>query len=222
MIGLIGSGKTGSHVKKLSENLDWKVFNSKNRPDYDSLMQCEAVIVFLPGSVLDQYLPLLVETGVPIICGTTGFEYPEDFADQVRQRNQVWIHANNFSPAMSVVRNLIKLLGNSEKILQGFKPSILERHHIHKQDSPSGTALHWQEWLGKDCLIQAEREGDVVGFHQLNFDSELETIQITHQAKNRSLFAKGALLALQWVQQGLISPGFSKFETLIDKELECD
>ena len=79
MIGLIGSGKTGSYVKQLSKNLDWKVFNSKNTPDYDSLMQCEAVIVFVPGPVLDQYLPLLVETGIPIICGTTGFEYPEAY-----------------------------------------------------------------------------------------------------------------------------------------------
>ena len=62
----------------------------------------------------------------------------------------------------------------------------------------------------------------MVGFHQLNFESELEKIQIAHHAKDRSLFAKGALLALQWVQKGLIAPGFSQFESLIDKELECN
>ena len=222
MIGLLGSGKTGSYVRELSNHVEWRVFNSKNTPEYDSLIECEALIVFVTAPVLEQYIPLLIKTGIPIICGTTGFEYPKDFADQIKERNQIWIHANNFSPAMSVIRNIIKLLGNSEKILEGFEPSILERHHIHKQDSPSGTALHWQKWLGKACDIRAEREGDVVGFHQLNFESELEKIQITHNAKDRSLFAKGALLALQWVQKGLISPGFSQFESLIDKELECN
>ena len=172
------------------------------------MVECEALIVFVPGPVLEEYIPLLIKSGIPIICGTTGFEYPDDFAKQIKERDQIWVHANNFSPAMSVIRNIIKLLGSSEKILEGFEPSILERHHIHKQDSPSGTALHWKKWLGKACNIVAEREGDVVGFHQLNFESELEKIQITHHAKNRSLLAKGALLTLQRVQQGLISPGF--------------
>ena len=59
MIGLLGSGKTGSYVRQLSNHLEWRVFNSKNLPEYDSLVECEALIVFVPGPVLEEYIPFL-------------------------------------------------------------------------------------------------------------------------------------------------------------------
>lgn len=222
MIGLLGNGKTGSYVSQLANNMEWRLFNSTNEPNYQTLKSCEAIIIFVPGPVLEQYLPILLESSIPVICGTTGFEYPENFAQQVLLRQQIWIHANNFSPAMSVVRNMIKLLGSTDTLLKDFEAYILERHHIHKKDAPSGTALSWREWLGRDCSIQADREGDIVGYHHLCLENPLEKITLTHESKDRSLFAKGALLALQWVLEGRIQQGFSRFEALIDKELKCN
>ena len=57
MIALLGSGKTGSYVRELSNHLEWRIFNSKNTPEYDSLIECEALIVFVPAPVLEQYSP---------------------------------------------------------------------------------------------------------------------------------------------------------------------
>ena len=221
MIALIGNGKTGSQVLKLSEDQDWQLFNSTNRPSFEKLKQCDAAIIFVPGNVLEQYIPILLETAIPVICGTTGFDYPEGFDQQVKQRKQVWIHANNFSPAMSVVRNMIKILNSSAQLLTDFEAKIIERHHIQKQDSPSGTAIRWKEWLGQECSIEAHREGDVVGYHELSLEGPLEKITLAHESKDRSLFARGALLALQWVLEDRVKIGFSRFEALIDKELQC-
>lgn len=224
MIGLLGAGTTGSHVLEQGSALDWRVFNSENPPSLDQLNECEAVVVFVPGNVLALYLDLLIESTVPVICGTTGYEYPKDFDQLMRERNQIWIHANNFSPAMSVVRNLLSQLGKSLSVLDDFSLKIEEVHHVKKLDAPSGTALRWQEWLGveKEVSIDSIREGDVVGIHKLIMESELEKIELSHKSKDRALFAKGALLALSWIQKNKLRAGYHRFESVIDKELQCD
>ena len=78
-----------------------------------------------------------------------------------------------------------------------YTPSITETHHIHKLDKPSGTAKTLAEAIGKNVPIESIREGEVPGTHEVKWDSEEDTIIITHIAKGRRGFALGAVLAAE-------------------------
>ena len=114
-----------------------------------------------------------------------------------------------FSPNMSVGVNLLfKLLRQAaSKLSQDYKTSIREAHHVHKKDAPSGTAKKLaqivKEEKGEDVLgaIESIREGEIVGDHEVVFDSPFDTIKLSHSAKTRDIFAKGALVAAQWLHK---------------------
>jgi 4-hydroxy-tetrahydrodipicolinate reductase len=81
---------------------------------------------------------------------------------------------------------------------------MTEVHHIHKLDAPSGTAKTLQESIGDDRLaikdIESIREGEVAGIHTVIWDSEIDTISISHSAKSRKGFALGAVIAAEWMK----------------------
>ena len=84
---------------------------------------------------------------------------------------------------------------------EGYTPSIKEIHHIHKLDKPSGTARTLAEQIGTNVAIESIREGEVPGTHEVKWDSEEDTIIITHIAKGRRGFALGAVLAAEELKQ---------------------
>ena len=83
------------------------------------------------------------------------------------------------------------------------------------RDGPSGTALSWERWLGQPAIIRSERRGDVVGTHTLTLKTEYETITLQHEAKNRSLFASGAIRALHWLLEYPSLRGVYTLEELV-------
>jgi 4-hydroxy-tetrahydrodipicolinate reductase len=193
-LGLLGSGKTGSKVVELA-NDPVMVFNSRNIPTLEKLKELDVLISFVPGHVFLEYLPLLLEAKVPVVTGSTGFSWPENTQSKLEQAGLTWVHANNFSLGMNIVRMMIENLSLATKLFDQYHCSIHEIHHTKKLDAPSGTALSWQDWFGHPCTITAAREGDVVGFHEMTFDTPQETIKLTHDAKNRAIFAEGAMWA---------------------------
>jgi len=193
-IGLLGSGKTGSKVLDLATD-PVVVFNSKNIPTLEKLKSIDVLIVFVPGHVFLEYLPLMLEAKISVVTGATGFSWPEQIQEQLIKAQLTWVHANNFSLGMNIVRMMIENLSLATKLFDDYHCSIHEVHHTKKLDSPSGTALSWQDWFGHPCTITAAREGDVIGFHEMTFDTPQETIKLTHDAKNRAIFAEGALWA---------------------------
>src|SRR5690606_34139244 len=103
---------------------------------------------------------------------------------------------------------------------EAFKISLKEIHHTEKKDAPSGTALRWKEWLNTDTIIQSERTGDVVGFHEMKLTSDEEEITISHEAKSRALFAKGAIWACENFHTFHLSPGLHFFDKIVDSTLK--
>ena len=99
------------------------------------------------------------------------------------------------------------------------KLNIHEIHHTKKLDGPSGTALSWREWLGNkaDINVTFERIGDVVGDHQLTIDAPNEKITLRHEAKNRAIFAEGAIWAAKYLDNNDLSPGVHYFEDITNK-----
>jgi 4-hydroxy-tetrahydrodipicolinate reductase len=100
----------------------------------------------------------------------------------------------------AINRQLAKLMA----VHSDYTPHLTETHHIHKLDAPSGTAKTLQEVIGEERLplraIESIREGEVAGIHTVVWDSEVDTISISHSAKTRKGFALGAVIAAEWLK----------------------
>lgn len=185
------------------------------------LDQCDAVIDFSTPAATELHLKLCQDAGVAIVIGTTGMsDEQKQQLDQTAQHIPV-VYAANYSVGVNVS---IKLLELAAKVFADTVDiEIIEAHHRHKVDAPSGTALMMGEaiadTLGRDLKKVAvygreghtgprEREtigfetirgGDIVGEHTVMFIGEGERVEITHKATNRMNFASGAVRAAAWV-----------------------
>ena len=136
--------------------------------------------------------------GVPVVCGTTGWDAASLIEeDQQMHDKPMLIWKSNFSVGVNIFFDLNKELAAAMKAQPQYTPSITEIHHIHKLDKPSGTAKTLAEQIGTNVAIESIREGEVPGTHVVTWDSEEDTIVITHIAKGRRGFALGAVLAAE-------------------------
>lgn len=136
--------------------------------------------------------------GVPVVCGTTGWDAASLIEeDQQMHDKPMLIWKSNFSVGVNIFFDLNKELAAAMKAQPQYTPSITEIHHIHKLDKPSGTAKTLAEQIGTNVAIESIREGEVPGTHEVKWDSEEDTIIITHIAKGRRGFALGAVLAAE-------------------------
>ncbi|MBT3584833.1 MAG: hypothetical protein HN509_07990 [Halobacteriovoraceae bacterium] len=217
-LGLLGKGKTGSKVIELFPSA--VVFDSNSKATVESLKQLDAVISFLPGPAFLQHIPLLLEAKTPTVVGSTGFEWPLDIQAKLVDQDLKWIYGHNFSLGMNLVFKMIKILGKAPALFEKLECSIHEIHHTQKLDSPSGTALKWKDWLGLEASISSEREGDVIGDHQLRLKTENEEITLQHKALDRKIFAEGAIwAATKLTTNPTIEAGLHRFEDISLKEL---
>lgn len=216
-IALLGKGKTGSKVLE-SKSHQIIAFDSKNPPTFEKLETFDAIISFLPGEAFKSYIPLLVETKLPVVTGSTGFEWPTNLNETLKAKNISWIYASNFSMGVAVLKQLLNKLSNGKSFFPTHTTSIHEVHHTHKKDAPSGTALSMEQWMNEKCTITSERTGDVIGFHELTFDTGSEKIKISHEALDRKLFADGAIWAAEYLFKNK-TPGLNSFQEIIERTL---
>jgi 4-hydroxy-tetrahydrodipicolinate reductase len=112
--------------------------------------------------------------------------------------------ASNYSIGVNILFALNKQLAKFMEGYPDYTPHMTEVHHIHKLDAPSGTAKTLQEPIGDDRLkikdIESIREGEVPGIHTVTWDSQVDTITISHSAKSRKGFALGAVIAAEWMK----------------------
>lgn len=213
-IGVIGTGKTGSAVAELL-GAQSVLFNRSHLPDASSLKELHGAIVFVTPDSAENIMHLLLEAKIAVAWGTTGFSLPDSLDRMVREAGTAWVVASNFSIGMILMKSLIEQTGRHSKLFDHPEFLISETHHTQKKDSPSGTALSWERWLGQPAIIRSERRGDVVGTHTLTLKTEYETITLQHEAKNRSLFASGAIRALHWLLEYPSLRGVYTLEELV-------
>lgn len=150
-----------------------------------------------PGTAKDNILRAWAQC-VPVVCGTTGWNAQELLEEDKRiHEKPMLIWKSNFSVGVNIFFELNKELASAMKEQPQYTPSITETHHIHKLDKPSGTAKTLAEQIGTNVAIESIREGEVPGTHEVKWDSEEDTIIITHVAKGRRGFALGAVLAAE-------------------------
>lgn len=220
-VAVVGDGRTGQEVVNLVRQSPQMtlsaVFNENNRINVDGLELTDVAIVFVPPTAMDEVVPVLLESGVNVVCGTTGYHWSREIWAQLNSSAARWIVSHNFSLGMNLVRRCLEILGQSRLLYGQPQYQIREVHHTGKLDAPSGTAISWRDWLNVDCDIESQRVGDVKGLHQLFVDTEFEQIELRHEAKDRALFAQGAV----WAAANLAaSPqGVHPFSALVDAHL---
>lgn len=218
---VIGTGKTGGKVVEvLSEDQVVGPFNSSNKATSKKLKEADAAILFVPGPAVDELMEPLISAGIPAAWGTTGYEWPDDLDTRLKEQNIKWLQASNFSLGMNIVRRCLGIIGQSSSVLTDPSFHIHEIHHKHKQDAPSGTAISWEQWLGKNADITSERKGDIKGIHQLEVKTDTESIMLKHQAHDRKIFAEGAIWAAEQLVDEDIEPGFHSLSTIFDQIMQ--
>jgi 4-hydroxy-tetrahydrodipicolinate reductase len=218
-IAQLGNGKTGSYISTLAKDHEVVIFNTSTGLDLETLQKCDLAISFLPGEVFLESIPVLLEAGIPVVTGSTGFHWPKNIKENLLERKQVWVRASNFSLGMNIVREMIYNLKNLKAIQPEASIKIHEIHHVNKLDAPSGTALSWEEWIGGADTITSDRVDDVVGVHELSFEVEGEVINLSHNAKDRSIFARGALWVAEYINENNMVPGLYEFHDLLAQGL---
>ena len=173
--------------------------------DAFDLKNAEVAIEFTtPQTAKDNILRAWAQ-GVPVVCGSTGWNAAALMDEDRRIHDkQMLVWSSNYSVGVNIFFELNKLLAQKMKDQPQYTPSITEIHHIHKLDKPSGTAKTLAEQIedklkikNYELKIESIREGEVPGTHEVKWDSEEDTIVITHIAKGRRGFALGAVLAAE-------------------------
>ena len=221
---VLGRGKTGALVAELAKEHGHEVrsLGSSDNQDGRGLTpeicrQTDVVIDFTTPHAVIPNIIHCVEGDVPMIVGTTGwYQHVAKVQELVAERKTGFLYGSNFSVGMNFFFKAIRAVAPA--LNKGYRPSIVEKHHIHKKDKPSGSAATIQKILEADSGQKAEiasvREGETVGMHLVVFDSPHDTLLFTHDDKSRLGFAEGAVRAAEWIKG---RTGFYEFPDVVDQ-----
>lgn len=221
-IALIGYGKMGKtieHIAKKRGHEIVSIIDLNNQDDFDSdaFKSADVAIEFtIPQKAIENYKKSFT-AGVPVVSGTTGWnDRLAEIKSEVEKNNYTLFWTSNFSLGMNIFMAVNKHLASIMNKFPEYNVEITEVHHIHKLDAPSGTAItlaetilenieRKNEWVKKtennigELTIKSIREGEVPGIHTVQYESQVDSISITHDAKSRDGLAYGAVLAAEFI-----------------------
>ncbi|NDW17669.1 4-hydroxy-tetrahydrodipicolinate reductase [Dysgonomonas sp. 216] len=220
-IALIGYGKMGKEIERIAKERGHDIvaaIDVTNAADMDSdlFKSADVAIEFTtPHTAMNNYKKCFA-SNIPVVSGTTGWlEHMDEVKNACEKDGQTFFYASNFSLGVNIFFALNKYLAKIMNKFPDYNVKMIETHHIHKLDAPSGTAItlaedimdnidrksRWNldsEQNNDDLAIYAVREGEVPGIHEIIYESSVDYINIKHDAKNRQGFALGAVLAAEF------------------------
>lgn len=222
-IALIGYGKMGKTIEQLAIKKGYEIVlkvNAQNSTTWtnEQLKKADVAIEFTRPESAIENISRCFECGIPVISGTTGWiEKMEEVKNACTKFNGGFFYASNFSIGVNLFFKLNKTLATMMEAYHSYDISLEEIHHTQKLDAPSGTAITLAEgilekisrknkWVKEDAnhenelSIFSKRIENVPGTHSINYSSEIDSIEIKHTAHSRLGFAKGALLAAEWMK----------------------
>jgi 4-hydroxy-tetrahydrodipicolinate reductase len=219
---ILGRGKTGSMVAEMahSRRHHVKVLSAADNANAgaltpDSLAATDVVIDFTTPTAAVANAEACIRARKNIVVGTTGwYDHIPRLREMTLAANTGLLHGSNFSIGVNLFFDVVAAAAPALKF--NYSGQIFERHHATKKDAPSGTALIMQKVLRESSAniggttaaddnqqseveIVSFREGDVVGMHELVFNSPADRIYLCHDAKSRQGFAEGAVRAAEWL-----------------------
>lgn len=214
-VAIIGYGKMGHEIERVlierghSVVLTIDINNADQMMVADNLCKADVAIEFTSPATAYDNIVRCIEAGVPVLSGSTGWTARKGEVDELcRQRGGRFFYSSNYSLGVNVMFRLNRWLAKVMATLPQYSVKIEETHHIHKLDAPSGTAATLADEMcqasdGKLRVPHNEiisyREGEVPGIHTITYDSEEDTLTVSHSAKSRRGLALGAVLAAEWL-----------------------
>lgn len=220
-IALIGYGKMGKTIERIAKERGHEIVsvidvNNQEEFESDNFKSADVAIEFTaPAVCVDNYKRAFA-SGVPVVSGTTGWtDRWNEIAEQVKLENLTFFWASNFSLGVNIFMKLNEELARMMNNFPDYNVEMTEVHHVHKLDAPSGTAITLAEgvlnnldrknkWVKEEqksddeIAIKSFREGEVPGIHTIRYESDVDSIEITHDAKSREGFALGAVVAAEF------------------------
>ncbi|HZV68375.1 MAG TPA: 4-hydroxy-tetrahydrodipicolinate reductase [Saprospiraceae bacterium] len=222
--GIVGLGKMGQAIISIlgtDDKVRFDTFNRLSGDHFARLKACDVVIEFTTPDAAPDIIKQCIESGIPIVSGTTGWQeyHLHAIIKLCQMKHGKFLYASNFSIGMNITFALNRRLALIMNQYPQFKASIKEIHHIHKKDSPSGTAhtliedivaehkryadfeLNKNQLTDENSIlpVHAIREGEVKGYHEVTWTSDSERITLSHEAFDRKIFAEGAIMAANWL-----------------------
>ena len=211
-LALIGLGKMGTILRQLAPQRGWEVVaaigadsNRDGRGITEATLKgAEVAIDFTTPNAAVANVRAAVTAGCPIVVGTTGWQSElVSLSEWVAAQHGAMLTASNFSLGVNAFEQIVALAARLLAAAGEFDAHLTETHHAAKRDAPSGTAVTLksaaQTAWPRDIPITSVRTGWVPGTHELVFDAPFETVTLTHAARDRRVFAEGALVAARWL-----------------------
>jgi 4-hydroxy-tetrahydrodipicolinate reductase len=210
---LVGYGKMGRLVGELAGQYECEVAgivdplspsHSVNLND-DRWREVDVAIDFSFPDAVPANLPALARLGLNVVIGTTGWSRHEAELREVVDRSGIGVvAAPNFSAGVVMFEAIVAHAAGLAAKQADFGAWLHETHHAMKKDAPSGTALLLKSAMeragyARPIDVASTRAGHVPGTHTIGFDGPAESITLSHSARDRSAFARGALQAARWI-----------------------
>lgn len=197
-----GYGKMGRMIEQVLAQRGIECAGvSEDIASFDNKIAAESVCIdFTTPAAIHSNYKVLADKFKATVIGTTGWN---DIKDEVKQyfgqAGKTMIYSSNFSVGVNLLFAAVDYLSKKMAVNGGYSPYIIEKHHIHKLDAPSGTARTLadiiEDNLGSTVDIQSVRCGEIPGIHTVGFEGVVDRITVTHEAFSRMGFAQGAVEA---------------------------
>jgi 4-hydroxy-tetrahydrodipicolinate reductase len=218
---LIGYGKMGKEIEQIAVSRGHSVVlkidvNNQNDLTIENLSLADVAIEFTTPASATRNYNLCFEAGVPVVSGTTGWlDQKKKVEEACLAKHGCFFYASNFSLGVNLFFELNKVLARMMKPYPQYDISMTEIHHTQKLDAPSGTAITLAEGIiaengtkkswtihgqnsKEELHIESIRKDPYPGLHSVKYDSEIDYLEITHNAYNRKGLALGAVLAAEF------------------------
>ncbi len=222
-IALIGYGKMGKAIEDIVLQKGYEVvlkINSRNTDDMitANLQKADVAIEFTSPHTAVQNIKKCIDANLPVVSGSTGWlDHWAEVKQYCEDKNGSLLYASNFSIGVNLFFELNTYLAQLMSSYQGYDVMVEEIHHTQKKDAPSGTAITLAEqilqyakskknWVNKpakskeELAIISKRIDPAPGTHVIKYSSDIDDIEITHTAHNRTGFAAGAVMAASFLQ----------------------
>jgi 4-hydroxy-tetrahydrodipicolinate reductase len=222
-IALIGYGKMGKEIEQIALSRGHKIVltvDAHNAKTFtlDELKKADVAIEFSTPETALGNIYKCFDAGVPVVVGTTGWlDKLEEVKKACNEKKQTLFYTSNYSIGVNLFFKLNQQLAKLMNAHKEYNVSMEEIHHVHKLDSPSGTAISLakqvienidekDKWVNaatsqrNELGIVSKRLDEVPGTHTVTYGSDIDEISITHIAYNRKGFASGAVVAAEWVK----------------------
>jgi 4-hydroxy-tetrahydrodipicolinate reductase len=209
-LAIVGMGKMGHAIAELAPSSGFEVVARLDQAETIAgltkqiLHGADVAVEFTTPEAAPANIRGLIAAGCPVVAGTTGwYDALDAIRRDVNASNGALLTATNFSLGVNIFERIVARAAELMADVPGFDAHMIETHHNAKKDAPSGTALTLANAAkaagGRPIPITSVRVGSVPGIHEVIYDAQFEQIRLQHVARDRRVFAEGALVAAAWL-----------------------